>query len=210
MNRRTDIRPYFPVPFAVLKKGLSMTAVVLYGILLNRYLLSESNHQVDEHGEVYIVYPITALAETLDKNVRTIIRALQELEKNKLIEVKHNGYCHVNKIYVKIPEPLPGDKNVVSDDNTVTFPYDNTVTSPDKNVTQDMTKMSGETCQKCHPNNYNNNIYNNQYNNTPSNNNTPPSYQKGYRGRNTKRKDTESTMFAPIPDYEKSGFGYGY
>lgn len=99
----TVLTGYLPIPRELLEMDLPSTAVLLYGILLDRGTLSQKNHYTDETGWVYVIYPVERLAETLHVSDTAVKRHLRELENRGLIcrrrEVK-NGASH---IYVKLP-----------------------------------------------------------------------------------------------------------
>ena len=59
---------------------ISYTARLLYALFLDRSALSQKNGWTDNEGRVFIVYPITEIAEILDKGTTTIKSALNELD----------------------------------------------------------------------------------------------------------------------------------
>ena len=52
---------------------------------------------------MFIVYPITEIAEILDKGVIAIKNALNELDGVGLLERKREGFAAANHLYVKVP-----------------------------------------------------------------------------------------------------------
>ena len=85
--------PYFQVPKSLfrLRKNneISLIAIFIYMLMLDRYKLSESNSWIDKEGEVYIFYSYEELMEDLGlKKKNTISNALKELENLKLIKKK--------------------------------------------------------------------------------------------------------------------------
>ena len=85
--------PYFQVPKSLfrLRKNneISLIAIFIYMLMLDRYKLSESNSWVDKEGEVYIFYSYEELMEDLGlKKKNTISNALKELENLMLIKKK--------------------------------------------------------------------------------------------------------------------------
>ena len=72
----TIMPPFFRYPRFLLKMDLSQTAKLLYSLLLDRSELSQKNGWQDSEGRTYIVYPITEIAEILDKSTMTIQSAL--------------------------------------------------------------------------------------------------------------------------------------
>ena len=85
--------PYFQVPKSLFRlrkdNEISLIAIFIYMLMLDRYKLSESNSWVDKEGEVYIFYSYEELMEDLGlKKKNTISNALKELENLKLIKKK--------------------------------------------------------------------------------------------------------------------------
>ena len=52
---------------------------------------------------MFIVYPITEIAEILDKGTTTIKSALNELDAAGLLERKREGFAAASHLYVKLP-----------------------------------------------------------------------------------------------------------
>lgn len=99
----TALPPYLPYPRFLLKMELSNTAKLLYALLLDRSTLSQKNGWQDDEGRTYIVYPITEIADILDRGCTTIKVALNELDAAGLLERKRMGFSAANRIYVKVP-----------------------------------------------------------------------------------------------------------
>ena len=57
----------------------SINAKLLYGLLLNRTMLSQKSGWVSEDGNVYVIYTIKQMADDLDRSERTVKTALREL-----------------------------------------------------------------------------------------------------------------------------------
>ena len=88
---------------------LSHTAKLIYAVLLDRTNLSKVNGWIDEQGRVYIIYPVTSIAETLHKGVSVIKEGLSALDRAGLTERKRN-FSAPDTIYVKVPtEGLKAD-----------------------------------------------------------------------------------------------------
>lgn len=105
LTQDSPIPPYMAFPrFLLDKDGLNETAKILYTILLDRARLSQKNDGwTDEHGHVFIFFPIKNLAEIMHKSEMSIKTALSALEKENLIVRKRQGAGFPNKIYVKYP-----------------------------------------------------------------------------------------------------------
>ena len=57
----------------------------------------------DEHGRIFIYYPIKDLAEAVHKSEMSVKTALSSLENHELIVRKRQGVGKANRIYVKFP-----------------------------------------------------------------------------------------------------------
>ena len=95
---------FFPYPRFLLKMDISQTAKLLYALLLDRATLSQKNGWQDSEGRTYIVYPITEIAEILDKSAMTVHSALNELDASGLLVRERRGFSTPNRLYVKVPE----------------------------------------------------------------------------------------------------------
>ena len=69
-------------------RSLSLEAVVLYSLMLDRLSLSAKHGWVDSEGRVYIAFPRAEAAQALRCSTKTATRVFQELEDAKLIERK--------------------------------------------------------------------------------------------------------------------------
>ena len=92
------------LPRFLLKMDLSQTAKLLYSLLLDRSELSQKNGWQDNEGRTYIVYPVSEIAETLDKGSTAIKAALNELDAAGLLVRECRGFSAPNRLYVKVPQ----------------------------------------------------------------------------------------------------------
>ena len=99
----THLPPYLPYPRFLLKMEITQTAKLLYALLLDRTTLSQRNGWQDESGRTYIIFPVTAIADALDKSPSTVKEALNELDRAGLLERKRQGFSAANHLYVKLP-----------------------------------------------------------------------------------------------------------
>lgn len=106
---------FFPYPCFLLKMDLSYTARLLYALLLDRITLSQKNGWQDSEGRTYIFYPVSEIAETLDKGRTAIKSALNELDAAGLLVRERRGIFRT--------EP-PLCENTASASGTVFRPYD--------------------------------------------------------------------------------------
>ena len=81
--------------------ALSLSAKVLYSVLLDRMGLSMKNKWLDEENKVYIIYQITEIQSDLGFSKKKAMDYLTELEKIGLIEKRKRGFGSPNIIYVK-------------------------------------------------------------------------------------------------------------
>ena len=110
MKADTKLLPYLPYPRFLLETDLTQTAKVLYAVLLDRANLSRANGWTDEDGSVFVVFPLSKLAERMDKGPTTVKTALTELEAAGLIERRRCGNGLPNRIYVKQPDSRDIDR----------------------------------------------------------------------------------------------------
>ena len=110
MTPDTQIPPYMMYPRFLMGTEISETARLLYTVLLDRARISQMNRGwTDADGNVYICFPIKALAEVMHKGETTIKNTLAELEKQHLIQRRRQGIGLPSRIYVL----LPADTNAV-------------------------------------------------------------------------------------------------
>ena len=83
---------------------LTQTAKLIYSVLLDRANLSKANGWTDEAERIYLTFPISDLANTIDRSPMTVKNALGELESADLIERRRGGFSMPNHIYVKLPD----------------------------------------------------------------------------------------------------------
>lgn len=103
MTAQTRIPAFLPYPRFLLKMELTNTATVLYALLLDRAKLFRRNGWKDEKGQIYLIYPISNMAQDLGKSPTTIKKVMRELEDAGLVEKKRQGFCMPNILYIKIP-----------------------------------------------------------------------------------------------------------
>ena len=76
----------------------------------DRANLSRANGWTDEDGNIYIVFPLSKIADLVDKGPSTVKNALNELETAGLIERRRCGNGMPNRIYVKQPDSQDIDR----------------------------------------------------------------------------------------------------
>ncbi len=106
-NGESELPHYLPYPSFLLKSGLSMTATVVYAVLLNRTTLSQKSNWVDEQGRVFCIYTIEELARKLGRSDTAIKNAMKELVKADLLEKKRITFQGPNRLYVKCDFTMP-------------------------------------------------------------------------------------------------------
>lgn len=83
-------------------RTLSLEAKVLYGMMIDRLVLSAKNGWKDEAGRIYIYFTIEDICENLTCGKDKAVKALKELEKDAgLIERKKQGQGKPTMIFVK-------------------------------------------------------------------------------------------------------------
>ncbi len=100
----TVLPTYMAYPkFLLDMTDLSETAKLVYIVLLDRARISQAKGGwADEHGNVFIFYPIQDLAKAIHKSEMSVKTALTALEKCGLILRKRQGVGKANRIYVKL------------------------------------------------------------------------------------------------------------
>ena len=101
----TALSAYMAYPkFLLHMTDLGETAKLIYIVLLDRARVSQvKGGWADEHGNVFIYYPIRDLAESVHKSEMSVKTALAALEDHALILRKRQGVGKANRIYVKLP-----------------------------------------------------------------------------------------------------------
>ena len=84
----------------------SINAKLLYGLLLNRTMLSQKSGWVSEDGNVYVIYTIKQMANDLDRSERTVKTALRELENAGLITRVRQGWNRANRLFLQVPDEV--------------------------------------------------------------------------------------------------------
>ncbi len=92
---------------------LSLSAKILYGLLLDRMSLSARNGWLDEEKRVYIVFKIEEIQDILGFSKKKSIDYLNELEQFGLVEKKRRGLGLPSILYIK-SFMLPGEENGTS------------------------------------------------------------------------------------------------
>ena len=113
----TVLKDYIPIPRTVAAHKLPSTAILIYGHLLLRATLSQRNGFVDDLGRVYVIYPISELAETFGISDSAVKNNLYILEKNGLIRRVRQQGNKANHIYPYVPE---GQNSVPTSDRKLT------------------------------------------------------------------------------------------
>ncbi len=84
----------------------SINAKLLYGLLLNRTMLSQKSGWVSDDGNVYVIYTIKQMADDLNRSERTVKTALNELDSAGLITRVRQGWNKANRIFLHLPDSV--------------------------------------------------------------------------------------------------------
>lgn len=103
-KKNTPLPPFIPLPRFMVASEHSINAKLLYGLLLNRTMLSQKNGWVSEDGNVYVIYTIKQMADDLNRSERTIKNALNELQNAGLITRVRQGWNRANRIFLHLPD----------------------------------------------------------------------------------------------------------
>ena len=154
-TRSTKLPPYLPFPRFLLRTELSLTARIIYSMLMSRTELSRKNGWYDDLGRVYVIYTIESLANDIDKSPMTIKKSLSDLEIAGLIERKRMGMNMPNHIYVKLPTDeflsIGETENSPSDGQKTKPGRDRKLSTNHKKKNQNNNYMNGfmdYTCEK--------------------------------------------------------------
>ena len=81
--------------------SLSLSAKILYGLLLDRMSLSVKNGWMDEERRIFIIFKIEEIQEILGFSKKKSIEFLNELEEFGLVEKKRRGLGLPSILYIK-------------------------------------------------------------------------------------------------------------
>lgn len=82
---------------------LSPSSKLVYSLLLEGLQYCRNRNWFDENGDIYLLLPQEAIGQSLGFKRLVVNRSLKELEKAGLIEMRHQGLCLPNRIYVHEP-----------------------------------------------------------------------------------------------------------
>lgn len=94
---------YLPLPRTVLEMGLSSTAILLYGLLLDRGTLSKKHGYADITGWIYAVFPQEELCQRLGISPTMVKTHLRKLENAGLIRRLRLSRKEANRYYLLVP-----------------------------------------------------------------------------------------------------------
>ena len=140
LTASTPLPQYLPYARFLLDTDLSHTAKLLYTLLLDRATLSQKNNWVNEQGRIYVIYPVSNLAEDFGCSISSVTRAFTELENSEFVERVHSGFSKPSHILLKVPRTTQ-----------------NCAVTVCKNAEHDCAEMSSTIVQKCTPNQRNKN-----------------------------------------------------
>ena len=103
-KKDTALPPFIPLPRFMIASEHSINAKLLYGLLLNRTMLSQKSGWVSEVGNVYVIYTIKQMADGLNRSEKTVKTALNELENAGLITRVRQGWNRANRIFLHLPD----------------------------------------------------------------------------------------------------------
>ena len=96
-----------------IRDRLSSDAKILYGLMLDRMVLSMKNGWLDDENRAYIIYTVDAIMEDLGCSKPTCTKIMRELDSENgigLIEKKRRGLGKPDIIYVKNFSSVPNEK----------------------------------------------------------------------------------------------------
>lgn len=86
---------------------ISNEAKLLYAMILRRSDLSRKNNWMDDHGRIYLYYPIDEVVKLLHCGRQKAVNTLRELQSVDLIDIKRQGCGKANCIYPKTYKAVP-------------------------------------------------------------------------------------------------------
>lgn len=81
--------------------SLSISAKILYGLLLDRMAMASKNQWIDDEGRVYIQYQLSEIQEDMNISKRKAGECLNELQDMGLILKRKGGNGYPSRIYLK-------------------------------------------------------------------------------------------------------------
>lgn len=104
-KQNTRISNFIQIPRSILAEDISISAKLIYGLLLARTMLSQKKRNrdnwTDEYGYIFIRYPIQQIAKDSGCSRSTVTKALKELKNKDLLQTERTGFNQANKIYLK-------------------------------------------------------------------------------------------------------------
>ncbi len=96
--------PDVRLPKFLISTPISSTAKLIYCCILDAVT---SDHQADDYGHLFTIFPIADLAATTRKSNTTIKRALHDLEVAGLLKRNRLRVGAPSRLYVLLPEYEP-------------------------------------------------------------------------------------------------------
>ena len=96
---------YVNIPKALIHEeafsDVSLEAVMLYGLILERMGMYRKNKWQDEQGRVYVLYPVKEIMEDMNRSETSVSQYLAEFEDAKLLERIQSAPGRPRKLYLK-------------------------------------------------------------------------------------------------------------
>ncbi len=96
--------PDVRLPKFLISAPISSTAKLIYCCILDAVT---SDHQADDYGHLFTIFPITDLATIVSKSGTTVKRALHELEAAGLLKRYRLRIGTSSRLYALLPEYEP-------------------------------------------------------------------------------------------------------
>lgn len=103
MTTNSPSLPFIKFPHFLLTLDISLSAKLVYALLLDRAELSKANGWTDEQGRVYVIYPVKELASRMGLGTRAVDKILHELDSFGLIKRQKIGFAAASTIYINVP-----------------------------------------------------------------------------------------------------------
>lgn len=112
---------YFKIPTELVLnkqyKQLSLTAKLLYGLMLNRTSLSNKNKWINDKNEVYIYYSINNMMLDLNVSRNTVRKCIEDLKQYNLVDAEEVKHGKPVRYYLKRIKITPTEDYIDNDDN---------------------------------------------------------------------------------------------
>lgn len=120
LNIRDYYQSYYQFPRAFMQnskyKDMSDSSKIIYMLLTNRLEEALGDNQIDEEGNIYLIFPDDDLSALTGYSIKQILRSKRELILKKLLRQVFDTSTNETRLYLgdfEIPELSKGDENLM-------------------------------------------------------------------------------------------------